>query len=294
MTSSTKNPRSKPVKSRDFASIDGRILSPDRPAISIEDWGFRFGWGLFETIRIHRGHALFLQQHLDRMRAGGERLQIDMGDTNWWRRHLKRLIVRSGAGEGAANLITTRGFAPDFEPRRVIIVRPQTNPLVQSGNVWVAPWRIDPINPMIGCKTLAYFPNVFASEMAAAEGCDDAIVVNSRGRIADGAQATVFAIARGTLRTPSLRDGALAGVVRQVILDAAHERGIPVRTGGLTLRSLETADGVFLTSSVRGLRLARRLGSKRLRLTARALRVFETLKADYRRAVERDLRSMLP
>jgi len=277
----------------DLASVDGRILSPDRAAIPVDDWGFRFGWGLFETIRLHRGHPLFLGQHLDRMRAGGERLQIDLGDTNWWYRHLKRLIVRCRASEGAVNLIVTRGHAPDFKPRRVIIVRPQTNPLVQSGKVWVAPWRIDPTNPMIGCKTLSYFPNVFASEMAAAEGFDDAIVVNSRGRIADGARATVFALERGTLRTPSFRDGALAGVVRQIILDAARERDIPVRLGGLTLRSLEAAEGVFLTSSLRGLRLARRLGRRELRQTARSLRVFGALKAAYRHAVEQDMRLLL-
>jgi branched-chain amino acid aminotransferase len=278
---------------RDLASIDGRIFSPVRAAIAIEDWGFRFGWGLFETIRIHRGHALFLQQHLDRMRAGGERLRIELGESSWWRVNLDKLIARSRIGEGAVNLMITRGFAPRFQPRRIIVVRPQSGPLIQPGTVWVAPWRIDPSNPMIGCKTLAYFPNMFASEMAAAEGFDDAIVVNSRGRIADGARATVFALEHGTLRTPSFRDGALAGVVRQIILDAAAERGIPVRFGGLTLRSLGAAEGVFLTSSVRGLRLAHRLGARKLRQTARALRVFKELKSAYRRAVERDLRSSL-
>jgi branched-subunit amino acid aminotransferase/4-amino-4-deoxychorismate lyase len=192
------------------------------------------------------------------------------------------------------HLYITRGSGPRFVPARLIVVRPAPNRHRETGKVWLAPWRIDPRNPSVGSKTMAYFPNVMASDRAERSGFDDVIIINTRGRVADGARASVFTVEGGDLRTPSFRDGALAGVVRQILIDAARSHGMRVRLGGLTPATLLKADAVFLSSSLRGLRLAHQVGNQALRTTPRAARAFDTLRSSYRLAIRRELLSRQP
>lgn len=273
-----------------LASINGRVVPVERATLPIEDWGVRFGWGLFETIRIHSGVALFLDRHLTRLTTAGRDLALDTGDVSRWRVEIHRVVTPSGIREGALNLYVTRGHAPGFAPVRVIVARPQQSPRKRTCRLWVAPWRVDPTAPTVGRKTLAYLPNVLASEAAFNQGYDDAVLVNNRGRIADAARASVFIIRDGILKTPSLRDGALPGVTRQLILEAAELLEIPVQAGGIPLSSLSSADAVFLSSSLRGLRLATHLVERPLRATKRAGIMLDTLRGAYRRLIRNELR----
>jgi branched-subunit amino acid aminotransferase/4-amino-4-deoxychorismate lyase len=118
----------------------------------------------------------------------------------------------------------------------------------------VLPWRRNPQDPLAGMKTLGHAANVLALEEARRRGADEGIWLNVRGRVAEAATSNVFVVAHRRLFTPSLREGALPGIVRRQALALAREIGLTVHEGRVRLPRLAHGDEAFVTSSLRGIR----------------------------------------
>ncbi len=78
----------------------------------------------------------------------------------------------------------------------------------------------------------------------------------------EGSSSNVFAVARGTLRTPPLAAGIREGVTRGVVLRLAREARVAVEEVALRPEDLEAADEVFITSTVREIVPVTRLGTR--------------------------------
>lgn len=273
-----------------ITSIDGRVVTPKRATIAIQDWGFRYGWGSFETIRLTERCPLFLQEHLERIQTTASLLLIEDHDQSaWWRKAITRTIAKASFTEGAINLYWTRGEAPEFAGRRIVVIRPQTGRPARQARLWVCPWPIEPQTPGVAAKTLCYLPYTFATLAAHAEGYTDALMLNSRGNIADTAAASLFIIERGKLAAPSPSDGALPGITRAVVLECAQSLGIPYTNGPVSIKRAQRADGAFLTSSLRSITPVRTIGNRPVKTTPGAKRIIDSLRRSYRRAVAADI-----
>lgn len=272
-------------------SMDGRVIRGGRATVSFEDWGFRYGWGAFETIRVSRRRPVFLSRHLDRLSNGARALLLSGKDEEspWWHDAILRALAHVDWDEGVLNLYWTRGEAPLFSGRRIICLRPRLPCRRGEGRIWVAPWRIGPGVPGVGVKTLAYLPYTFTNICARAADFTDAVMVNSHNRIADGALSSVFLIRRGEILTPPTREGALPGITRGVVLELVRELGIEARVTPLPIRRLYASDGVFLTSVLRGLRAVRQVNERPIAMTKAAKDVFARLTVAYRRAIAQDI-----
>ena len=280
------------LESSFLTSIDGRIVRSQKATISIQDWGFRYGWGAFETIRLTKGRPLFLTLHLQRFARTAAALLIgDAHDSSWWRREIVRTAECAGYGEGAINLYWTRGESPRFAGRRIIVVRPQSGHAPRRARIWVAPWRIEPGSPGVGAKTLCYLPYTFATLAAQMAGFDDAVLLNPRGHVADASAASLFVIEKGQLLTPSLSDGALPGITREIVLQCALALEIPIAECRLSFRRVQDADGAFLASSLRGITTVRAIGAQAIASTAGARRMISRLRHAYQRAAAADIAS---
>jgi branched-chain amino acid aminotransferase len=273
-------------------SIDGRIVGKRNAIVAVQDWGFRYGWGVFETIRLTRGRPLFLALHLRRMQSSAAALLIEDDDQSaWWRRAIVKTIAKAGYQEGAINLYWTRGESPRFTGRRIVVVRPQGGPRPRRARMWIAPWRIEAGTPGVGAKTLCYLPYTFATLAAQASGFDEALLLNSKGHVADGSAASLFIIARGKLLTPLPSDGALPGITREIVLECARMMNVPVAGSPVRLIHIKRADGAFLTSSLRGITPLQAIGDQRIAATAEARRLIGRLRSAYRRAANADIAS---
>jgi branched-chain amino acid aminotransferase len=286
-----KQPRTSP-DSDYITSINGRIVSPRRATVAIQDWGFRYGWGAFETIRLTKGCPLFLGPHLGRfLRTAASLLIEDADQSVWWQRAIAKTIAKTEFTEGAINLYWTRGESPRFDGQRIIVVRPQSGRAPRKSRVWICPWPIEPATPGVGAKTLCYLPYTFATLAAHAEGFDDALLLNTQGQIADASAASFFIVKGGKLATPSSSDGALPGITREMIFRCADLLNIPVARGPVSFQRAQRADGAFLTSSLRGITPVRALGNCEIKTTPDAKRIFDSLRHGYRRLVAADLAS---
>ena len=97
-----------------------------------------------------------------------------------------------------------------------------------------------------------YLEQVLSWEEAQARDFDEAVMLNERGEIVSATMANIFWAREGTLHTPALSTGAIAGITRAAIIELAGKQFIPVIEGIFELADLAEADEMFLTSASLG------------------------------------------
>jgi branched-subunit amino acid aminotransferase/4-amino-4-deoxychorismate lyase len=116
----------------------------------------------------------------------------------------------------------------------------------------VSPYRTNTVSPLVGIKSLNYLDHVLSWEEAQSRDFDEAVVLNERGEIVSATTANLFWARNGTLHTPVLSTGALAGITRECVIELANQRFIPLLEGNYEMQDLTEADEIFLTSSSLG------------------------------------------
>ncbi|TAK14644.1 MAG: branched-chain amino acid aminotransferase, partial [Anaerolineae bacterium] len=103
-------------------------------------------------------------------------------------------------------------------------------------------------------KSLNYLENVLAQQEAFGQGADEALLLNTSGRLAGGCSTNLFLVADGGITTPPIQEGALPGIIRQAILDVSPTCGIANKERPITLADIAQADEAFLTNGLIGVR----------------------------------------
>jgi branched-chain amino acid aminotransferase len=236
--------------------------------MSSHDRGMTLGDGLFETLAVRDGVALWRFEHIERMRAAAEATSIPFPETEIENgidalsykakgHHVLRLTLTRGEdGRGLAGEIK--------KPKLMGTLDPFDGQLrFQSVKLITSAIRRNLYSPASRMKTLSYIDNVLAAREAAAAGADDALMLNSAGRVASATIANVFVEKDGTIITPALAEGILPGVMRAAVIRAAKQRGIQVKEKQVKPADAANADGLFLTNSLRFIRPVAMLDGKR-------------------------------
>lgn len=239
---------------------DGTFLDESEFLISPSDRGLCHGLSLFETLLAVHGQPRLLTEHLERLRNGLERLNIthvaldekglkdamvELLKRNHLEPSLARIRFTISVGKGPLNHIDN-GEAWAWMTASAI------DPSPSSVRMTIAPWRKDRENVLRGLKVGNYAEHLIALDIARCEGYDEMLFYNTADELCEAAMANIFLIRGGDLYTPSLDSGCLAGVTRQLILELASNHNIRCRVKPLNKTDLKKADGIFLTSSVKG------------------------------------------
>lgn len=233
-------------------------------AVPLDDRGFNYGDGLFETIALRRGEPRHWLRHLARLSEGAARLGFESPASEQLLADLRAALPSPAPDRLVAKLIVTRGsggrgYAPPepCQPRRIVRLSPWPE--------WPTAYATDGIdlvrcatplgrNPALaGLKHLNRLEQVLAGRELAARGAVEGLMSDDRGRVIEGTRTNVFAVIRGELQTPMLDECGIAGVMRGVVADLARELGVPVRETRLTHSALEAADELFVCNSLIGL-----------------------------------------
>ncbi len=279
--------------------INGKFVD-DRNAIDVADRGFLLGDGLFETILVREGAPVFFAEHMARLRRSAGALRLDLlYDDHQILEALAMLAKRNEAeGQDAAVRITlTRGVGargidipPSGETRPTLLITMglyQPPPKAAPVTLMISKFRRSEHSVAASHKTLNYLDNVLARDEAARRGADDAIMLNGAGRVTCASAANVFLVgANGVVTTPSVSEGALPGVVRNVLLQSAPSVGLSIKEAVIEPSALENAP-VFLTNSLMGIRPAIFQGGESESRTAP--QILKQLQSCYAVAVRRSL-----
>jgi branched-chain amino acid aminotransferase len=248
--------------------IDGRPMAPDAAKISVFDRGFLYGDSVFETLRTYGGRLFALDRHLARLSRSAERVFIELPvSVEQIGREVQSAVVGAGNAESYVRVTLTRGVGDALgldpglsrHPLRVVIVTPLNAPAatVYEQGVAVVTFhgaRVTDDSSASGAKVGNYLTAVLASRAMRAAGAAEALLVDRRGCVVEGATSNVFAVlADGTLVTPPESDGILLGITRETVLEVAAELGIRARLASLALDELKQASEVFVCSSIREL-----------------------------------------
>lgn len=232
--------------------LNDGLVEATTAAISTQDRGFTLGDGLFETMKVKHGRVLRLEGHLARLEEGARLLRLPLP----WAREafaaaIGAVLDANGLPDAVARLTVTRGAGPrgilpppEPHPTLVISAAPLPAPAPPARLCVAQTTRRNEHSPLAQIKSLNYLDNIIARQEAAARGYDDALLLNTQGRVAEGTYANLFAIINGHLVTPPVSDGALPGILRREVL-AAGGREMP-----LTVEALAQAEEAFLTSSL--------------------------------------------
>lgn len=246
----------------------------DAQAVHIADRGLLLGDGVFETVLLKDGVPAFWDAHMARLEGALNALHIPARADAFAPGAVKELAARNGAASGAAVLRLTatrgaggRGLAPPpgVAPTLLMTVEPYAPPADDPLRLVVGARRRSEQSLSARYKTANYLDNVMARREAAEAGADEAVMLNGKGRVACASAANVFVLSGdGTMTTPPVAEGALPGIVRQVLLERAGEDGFAVREAAIEPSALR-GKRIFLTNSLIGVRPARFHGETALR-----------------------------
>ena len=242
--------------------IDGAYYAKEDAKISVFDHGLLYGDGVFEGIRIYHSRVFKLKEHIERLYYSAKAILLTIPMTpeamaeavldacrqNQLENGYIRLIVTRGAG--------SLGLSPNScENPSVIIIANEIQlyppELYEKGMeiITAATSRnfVNAINPAI--KSLNYLNNILAKIEASHAGCEEAIMLNSDGFVAECTGDNLFIFHHGVLFTPPLAAGALHGITRNTVMELAQESGYTVQERNLTRYDLYIAQECFLTGS---------------------------------------------
>jgi branched-subunit amino acid aminotransferase/4-amino-4-deoxychorismate lyase len=92
--------------------------------------------------------------------------------------------------------------------------------------------------------------NILARMEARAAGCDEAILLNEKGCLAEGSTTNIFLVNNGELVTPSSGSGVLPGITREAVLEISQASNIKTLEGQVELKELIEAEEAFVTNSI--------------------------------------------
>ncbi len=256
-----------------YFNYNGKIHPEGTPVIGVDNRGLRYGDGLFETIKMINGKLLFEDDHFARLWKGLKALEFEIPKNltvDFLQKEMTALAQKNGHANAARirlNIVRGDGGLYDAKnhlPNYII----QSWPLAPSNGEWNSNGLVLGIYEAAkkSCDLLSnlkhnnYLPYVLAALTAKTQKWNDAIVLNTNGRICDTTIANIFIVKDGAVFTPSLQEGCVAGVMRRVVVQQVLKSGIDLIEKEISISELLAADEVFLTNSIYNIRWVQGIG----------------------------------
>ena len=222
-----------------------------------------YGRGVFTTLAIHDSKPFLWPKHWSRISAHAERLDIDLTGCSQKSvaEALQKLISVNQVKHGRARVIllgrsgkeSWKTKSPGSKQTDLLIMTGDVHKVPSGGiSLAVSPFRITTSSPLTGIKTLNYLDRILSREEARSRDFDEAVVLNERGEIVSATTANIFWARNGTVHTPNVSTGIIAGITRDCVIELAAKHYIPLVEGVYEMGDLTDADDIFLTSSVVG------------------------------------------
>jgi len=242
--------------------LNGEFVAEEEASVNVFDHGLLYGDGIFEGIRAYEGYVFQLDQHLDRLYRSARIINLDiphsleemkeiildtLRENQFQDAYIRPLITR---GKGSLGLSPTSCESPT-----VIVICKEWRTLydeelyrqgLRAITSSVRNQPVDGLPPTV--KSLNYLTNVLASLQATRWDADEAIMLDGRGYVSEGAADNLFIYRKGEVFSPPVVNN-LPGVTRRVLLDILKEKGYSVREEDFGLAELYSAEEVFLSGT---------------------------------------------
>ena len=257
-----------------FVNWNGNIVQQNQVRISPDNRSFRYGDGCFETIKIINGHILLKHLHFQRLFSSLETLQFSIPPlltSHYFIEQITELLQLNQHQKLArVRLVVYRGDGglydlDDNSPNFIIQSWPGSIESTYLNETGLAadlfPDAVKTTDRFSSIKSNNYLGYVMGAIWAKQQKLDDVFLCNARNCIADATIANVFIVNNGIIKTPSITEGCVGGVMRKHLLECFKEESLPFIEGGISQEELLNASEVFLTNANYGIRWVRKVGN---------------------------------
>ncbi len=259
-----------------FINFNGQIIPADQQVLSVNNRGFRYGDGLFESMRCMNGAVKFPELHIDRIQKGMKVLKLENSshiDSWFLREKVEELNRRNKTGPDARVKLTifrdADGLYTPTSNKSAYILESQTlsdsqYTLNNKGLIIdVYDQLTKPINVLANLKTCNSLVYVLAGVYKNQHALDEVLILNQNGFLCESISSNVFVVYDRKLYTPALNEGCIGGVMRQVVMRLAKENGIELIEAQINPDILHDADEVFITNASKGIQWVMGFSNKR-------------------------------
>lgn len=248
-----------------FLCYNGKFMAAAEPMLTADNRSFRYGDGCFETMRVSQGQIQLADLHFERLMASIHLLHFDVPQhftKNYFTRLITELCTRNNHDTHARVRLTIfRADGGLYEPLNnhpcFIIQSWELNRQILELNetgltIDICPDVRKSIDKYASIKSNNCLPYVMATMWARQHRLNDAVILNPYGRVADSTLASLFIVRNRQLITPPLSEGSVCGVMRKHLMQI--DLPFSLIEAPLTVEDLETANEIFLTNAISGLR----------------------------------------
>lgn len=258
---------------KDYIVVDGTVVDAENYRITLQNRAFRFGDGLFETMRIANRKVLFIDDHLERLHKAMTLLRMAIPDkllADTLSKQILMLCERYNSSDLRLRCSVFRKdgglYAPtNLDVSYILEVWPLHNPH----------YELDELECLVLYSThdkhadaFSWFKNMHTNLYALAglyardKNASDAVFLNQKKELCEATSSNIFIVRNNKLITPPLSSGCVAGIMRKQIITVASQIGFVVQEQSLTLEALHQANEVFLTNAIRGIRPVKNFETK--------------------------------
>ena len=258
-----------------YVNLNGELISNDRPLFGAQNRAFRYGDGLFETIRVINGKPLFLEDHLRRLYDGMRMLKMEIPEIlhiYHLENQIERLLQRSRITQGGKlRLAIFRNDGGLYTPTTntisfLIEAESMENEFVLNPHgidIGLYGDHLKAVNSISALKSSNSLLYVLAGEYAQSQKLGEVILLNEWKNLCEGVSTNLFLVINNKLVTPTLQQGCIPGIMRRRMLELAAALNIEVVESNISPEALMMANEVFFTNSIVGVKWAMAYGDKR-------------------------------
>ncbi len=245
-----------------FFNYNGKLFRNAIPVITPNNRSFRYGDGLFETIKIVNGRITLKNFHFERLFHGLIILDFEIPlylTPIYLEKEIIKLALTNGHSASAkVRLVLFRDKGDLYDPENhhphfIIETSSQSDNTKLNTNgivIDIYPHTKKSCDILSNIKTNNFLPYVLAAIYAKKNKLNDCILMNVNDNICETTIANIFLIKDNLVYTPSLKEGCIAGVMRRWILENVKLFNNAVIEKQISVEDLRQADEIFLTNSV--------------------------------------------
>jgi branched-chain amino acid aminotransferase len=258
-----------------YINFNGEIIPADTTLLTIANRAFRYGDGLFESMRVMKGKLKFPELHAERLQKGMKALKIDgysQADSWFLKEKVEELARRNKIKHGRLRLTVFRDAEGLYTPTQnkmayCLEIQPIDEPryfLNERGLIMDVYTELPkPLNWLSNIKTCNSLVYVMAAIYKQQNKLDDVFLINQNRYLCEANSSNIFVWYQNHLYTPALSEGCVEGVMRKVVIQLALDNNIPVTEAQINPEILNEADEVFLTNATKGIQWVMGYGVKR-------------------------------
>lgn len=242
--------------------LGDKLVEEADAKISVFDHCLLYGDGIFEGMRCYSGKVFRLKEHLDRLWDSAKALHLEIPMTREQITDATYATLKANGHDDAyIRLVVTRGcgnLGLDLDrcknPTVIIIAQGLS---LYSDDLYVKGMKLvtastlrmpsSSMNPRI--KSCNYLNNILAKYEGTIAGCEEVLILNHQGNVAECSGDNIFIVKKGVLYTPATDSCLLEGITRAAVIEVAAELEIPFKERTITRHDVYISDECFLTGS---------------------------------------------